>query len=269
MNTISTEKLKTGLKTKFIGQEIKHYESIPSTNAEGRRLAEEGVDEGTVVISEEQTQGRGRRGRAWSSPKGGIWLTIILRPKIPPSYAPVITLLTGIVCAKTIEKVTKLKPTLKWPNDVHIKGKKVCGILTELSSEPDMVKYALVGLGINANNKISDFPKELQAQVTTLITELKQPINRVDFFQNLLMEFERLYIPFTKDPIVNIPKIIKSWCGISDTIGRDVKIETITGTIAGFATEISEDGSLIVVTKSGEKERIIAGDCIYLDQDNE
>jgi BirA family biotin operon repressor/biotin-[acetyl-CoA-carboxylase] ligase len=175
----------------------------------------------------------------------------------------------GVACAKAIEKITKLKTTLKWPNDVHIKGKKVCGILTEISSEPNKVRYIIVGLGINVNNEHSDFPKQLQAQVTTLLHELKKPVNRVDLFQELLMEFERLYIPFAVDPVKKIPEIIQSWREISDTIGRDVKIETISGSIAGLAVEISEDGSLLVETKSGEKKKIIAGDCIYLDQNYE
>jgi BirA family biotin operon repressor/biotin-[acetyl-CoA-carboxylase] ligase len=261
--------LKSGLKTKKIGKEILYFKEVSSTNEIARQHAEKGTIAGTVIISETQTTGRGRRGRTWESPAGGLWFTIVLRPKLAPIYAPIITLMTGVACASAIEKITSLKATLKWPNDVHIKGKKVCGILTEISSEPDNVKYILVGLGINVNNEHSEFPENLRAQVTSLLHELKEPVNLNDLFQELLLEFENLYFPFVEDPVNNIPLLINSWGKISDTIGRDVKIETISGSMVGLAVEITEDGSLLIQTHDGKKERIIAGDCIYLDQRND
>jgi len=263
---LNPDQLRQGLKTKVLGQDILFYSSVNSTNEEARVLAEYGSQDGTVVIAETQTGGRGRRGRTWVSPMGGLWFTIILKPKIAPVYTPIITLLTGVACANAIEKVTGLKTKLKWPNDVHIAGKKVCGILTEISSEPELVKFILVGLGINVNIKLSDFPNELQEKITTLSYELNKSINRDKLFQELLKQFENLYIPFAREPIKTIPKIISSWRKISDTLGRDVKIQTVSGSISGLAAEISEDGALLVKTKTGKEERIIAGDCIYLNQ---
>ncbi len=259
-------KLKTELKTKSIGQVIKYYPTISSTNEEARRVAELGAIEGTVVFADMQSGGRGRRNRVWESPVGGIWLTIILRPKIAPVHAPIITLLTGIAGVNTISKTTNLNSTLKWPNDIRINGKKVCGILTELTAEHDKVSYILVGLGFNVNNKISDFTKDLRSKVTTLSKELKYMVDRNQFIRQFFEEFENLYFKFIQDPERIIPKILKTWCQASDTIGRTVRVETINETIIGLAARLDRDGALIIKTINSKENRIIAGDCIYLEQ---
>ena len=259
-------KIIAGLDTKLIARELKYYPTITSTNQKARELAEADAPEGTMVIAETQDEGRGRRGRVWVSPKGGLWLTIVLRPHIPPNHAPIITLLTGVVVAKSIRDTTKLNATVKWPNDVRIHDKKVCGILTEINTEPEITNYILLGLGINVNIQKTNFPKELQNSVTSLQVELNSELDKIHFLQQLLMEFEKEYLKFSKSPAKNIPKVLKMWRQYSDTLGRNVKIETISGEISGLAADISNDGALIIVTEHGEEHKIVAGDCIYLDQ---
>lgn len=255
-----------GLKTKIIARELKYYSTTNSTNKKARALAEADAPEGTMIIAETQGDGRGRRGRAWASPKGGLWLTLVLRPNIPPNRAPIITLLTGVVVAKTIRKTTELDASVKWPNDVRIHDKKVCGILTEISTEPEIINYILLGLGINVNILKTDFPKELQNTITSLQEELNSEVDSINFLQELLMEFEKEYLRFSKSPANSIPKILETWRQYSDTLGRNVKIVTISGEITGLAAEISNDGALIVVTEHGDEHKIVAGDCIYLEQ---
>jgi BirA family biotin operon repressor/biotin-[acetyl-CoA-carboxylase] ligase len=258
--------IRSELKTKVIGRNINYHEALPSTNKEARVLAENEAANGTIIVAETQSSGRGRRGRSWESPPGGLWMTIVLRPSISPEKAPMLTLLTGMVVAQTIQDISGLEIKLKWPNDVRIGGKKVCGILTELSAEQDIVNYILVGLGINVNVTIDKFPKELRSQVTSISHELKHTIDRVEFAKQLLENFEKEYLDFAKDPETAIPIIIEHWRQLSDTIGRTVKVETITGSNVGLAKNIAPDGALIVESETGELIRIIAGDCVYLDQ---
>ncbi|WP_455391476.1 biotin--[acetyl-CoA-carboxylase] ligase [[Eubacterium] cellulosolvens] len=255
-----------GLKTKIIGQEINYHSNITSTNQTARALAEAGAPEGTMIVAEVQGEGRGRRNRAWVSPKGGLWLTMVLRPKIPPDYASTITLLTGVVVAKTIRETTKMAATVKWPNDVRIRDKKVCGILTEIKTEPEIINYILLGLGINVNIAINQFPTELQNSVTSLQEELNHEVDKITFLQWLLMEFEQEYLNFSAKHETMIPEILRTWRQYSDTLGRNVKIETVTGELRGLAADIAEDGALLVLDENGNEHRIIAGDCIYLEQ---
>ncbi len=258
--------IKAGLQTKIIGRDIKYYTDISSTNEEARRLAEDGAKEGLIVTAETQNKGRGRRSRKWLSPKGGMWLTIVLRPNIAPRLAPLLTLLTGIVVARAIRSEFKLKATLKWPNDVRINGKKVCGILTELSSENEIVNYILIGLGINVNVSLHDFPKDLRNQITSLQEVLEHEVDKISFTRKILEGFEEEYLLFCRLEKKGITELIKNWRQLSDTLGRNIKIETITETLTGLAVDIAEDGALLVRTKIGEEHKILAGDCIYLDQ---
>ena len=258
--------LHIGLHTNRIGHVIKYYPETSSTNITARALAEAGASDGTLVVAETQTSGRGRRGRAWSSPRGGIWLTIILRPSLTPNLAPILTLLTGVAVACTVQAVTGLEAKLKWPNDIRINGKKACGILTELSAEQDAVNYVLVGVGINANFTLNELPGELRAQATSLQEELGSKLDRVAFTKELLTEFEAEYSVFLKNPSGKIPQILSAWQELSDTLNRRVRVQTADGVIKGVAKELAEDGALVLVTADGERHRIIAGDCEYLRQ---
>jgi len=258
--------LKDNLSTEKLGHEILYFQKLSSTNDEARKQSETGVSEGLVVIADVQTEGRGRRGRLWESPIGGLWFTIVLRPDIEIKSAPLLTLLTGMVVANTIRSQFKLNATLKWPNDVRINGKKVCGILTELSTEKEKINFVLIGVGLNVNNATDQFPEELQPTVTTLVEETGHDIDKNNLILALLQEIEQAYLRFCEKQTENSLEIISKWRELSDTIGRNVKIETVSSSFSGRAIDISENGALIVKNSSGEIQRIIAGDCIYLNQ---
>jgi len=258
-DTLSPGEIKAGLETSFIGKDIKYFKETESTNILARGMANS-VEEGTVVIAESQTGGRGRLGRKWISPEGGIWLSIILKPKMQPQYASRITLLAGVCVAKTIRGFG-LPVKIKWPNDVLINGKKVCGILTEIGAEVDMIDYLIVGIGIDANVDTESFPEEIRDSSTSLKKETGKEINRVDFVKKLLEEFESLYLKFQKE---GFPKILEEWRNMSATIGEWVKISTQTRTIYGEAIGVDNEGALILETSDGQLEKIVAGNCEHL-----
>lgn len=251
--------IKAGLRTKIIGKEIKYFRETESTNILAKDMADS-VEEGTVVIAESQTEGRGRLGRKWLSPEGGIWLSIVLKPKIQPQYTPRLTLLAGVCVAKTIQGMG-LPARIKWPNDVLIKGRKVCGILTEMGAEVDLVDHVVVGIGIDANVDTESFPEEFRDSSTSLKKELGKDVDRVDFVQKLLFEFESLYLNFQKG---DFHSILDEWRSMSATIGEWVKISTQTRTIYGEAIGIDNEGALIIETGEGQLEKIVAGNCEHL-----
>jgi BirA family biotin operon repressor/biotin-[acetyl-CoA-carboxylase] ligase len=251
--------IKAGLKTSVIGKDIHYFKETESTNTIAREIANT-VGEGVVVIAESQTQGRGRLGRKWLSPEGGIWLSIILKPKIQPLYAPRITLLAGVAVAKTIRSIG-LQARIKWPNDVLINEKKVCGILTEIEAEIDLIDHCVVGIGIDANVDTESFPEDVRESSTSLKKELGHEINRVEFVQGLLEEFESLYLKFQNE---GFPSILEEWRNMSSTIGEWVKITTQTKTIYGEAIGVDNDGALILETGEGQLEKIVAGNCEHM-----
>lgn len=258
-DTLTPGEIKAGLKTNVIGKEIEYFKEIESTNVIACEIAGS-VAEGTVVIAESQTGGRGRLGRKWISPEGGVWLSIILKPKIQPSYAPRITILAGVSVAKTIRSFGP-GAMIKWPNDVLINGKKVCGILTEIEAEIDMIDHCVVGIGIDANVDTESFPEEFRDSSTSLKKELGHEINRVEFVQKLLEEFEVLYLKFQEG---DFAAILEEWRGMSATIGEWVKITTQTRTIYGEAIGVDNEGALILETDEGKLEKIVAGNCEHL-----
>ncbi|VVB97584.1 Putative biotin ligase [uncultured archaeon] len=251
--------IRAGLKTKIIGKDIEYFEETESTNIIAREIAGQ-ADEGTVVIAESQTGGRGRLGRKWISPEGGIWLSIIIKPRIQPLHASRITLLAGVSVAKTISSYG-IQAKIKWPNDVLINGKKVCGILTEVGAEIDLIDYCIVGIGIDANVDTESFPNEIRDGSTSLKKELGREIDRIGFVQRLLLEFEELYLLFQKD---DFPSILEEWRNMSATIGEWVKITTHAATIYGEAVGVDSEGALILETGEGKLEKIVAGNCEHL-----
>lgn len=258
-DTLAPGEIKAGLKTKVIGKDIKYFKETESTNIIAREIAAS-VGEGTIVIAESQTAGRGRMGRKWISPEGGIWISIILKPKIEPVYAPRITLLAGVSVAKTMQGFG-LPAKIKWPNDILINGKKVCGILTEIGAEVDIIDYLVVGIGIDANVDTGTFPEEFRDNSTSLEKEMGHKINRVEFVQKLLEEFEALYTKFQKD---GFPQILEEWRNMSATIGQWVKITVQARTIYGEATGVDNEGALILETGEGHLEKIVAGNCEHM-----
>ncbi|MCI0405239.1 MAG: biotin--[acetyl-CoA-carboxylase] ligase [candidate division Zixibacteria bacterium] len=190
------------LSTKILGHKIHSYQSVGSTNSTAWKLAEEGVPEGTLVVADRQTAGRGRLGRSWHSPpRVGLWFSLVLRPEVAPSQAPGISLLTALALSQTIGSRCGMEAKIKWPNDCQIAGKKVAGILTELSSELDRVNFVIVGVGLNVNQTKSDFPTSLKRKATSLSIETKQKWQRAEILALFLKEFEHFYLPFKKSGV--------------------------------------------------------------------
>jgi len=235
-------------------QKVHHFWEASSTMNIAKELAKRGVEEGAIVIAESQTCGRGRLGREWLSPKGGIYVTLILRPKMSPIYAPRMNLMASVAVAKAIRRFFGLKAELKWPNDVLIKGKKVCGILAEIEAETDVINFVNLGIGINANNSISRYEKG----ATSLKEELGKEVSRKEFLNSVLKEINQQQVLLTKGGL------LEEWKSLSATLGRDVRIVAPDGEIIGQALDIDASGALILKSEDGSLRSAICGDCIHL-----
>ncbi|GMB07902.1 biotin--[acetyl-CoA-carboxylase] ligase [Thermolongibacillus altinsuensis] len=255
---VTGNEIQLGLKTKRLGWNVYYEESVPSTQKIAHKLAYDGAEEGTLVIAEEQTAGRGRLDRSWHSPKGtGIWMSLILRPAIPPQQAPQLTLLAAVAVSQGIQEVTGLVPDIKWPNDILLNGKKAVGILTELQADPDQVHAVIVGIGINVNQTREHFPSELASTATSLALEAGKPVNRAQLVQMILSKFETLYDQYLQHGFSPIKLL---WEGYAVTIGKEVVARTLSGTVSGVALGITDTGTLKLRTKDGDIHYIYSAD---------
>ncbi len=247
---LTATEIKHKLTTEFIGTEIHAYQTLQSTNQTALQLASQGARNGTIVVAEQQTAGRGRLGRSWLSPSGlGIYITIILKPQFKTEQASGITLMTGLIVATTIEEQTGLPLAIKWPNDLLINGHKVCGILSEISADREKIEHLVVGIGININQSVADFPDDLRTTATSLQIATGRYINRVQLLQKLLLNFEKGYLLFMQSGLSPFLDQIKTK---SSLIGQHIQIGYGEKSIEGIATDISTSGSLIVTTQSGQ-----------------
>ncbi len=256
------QEIKNRLFTTYIGRKIYYFPELESTNMIAKEKAthkEEGVNEGTIVIAERQSAGKGRLGRNWFSPAGGIWLSIILYPQLSPSYIPRITLMTAVAVVKAIERCAQIKGQIKWPNDILINEKKVCGILTEMSAELDLINWVVVGIGINVNIKKQEFPEEIREKTTSLKEVLGKEISRVRLVQIFLKEFEKYYELLKRR---EFSSILRDWKSYSHTLGRKIKINIGENVVTGEAIDINEKGALIFKKEEGELVEIISGTII-------
>ena len=235
-------------------ERIHYFPEIGSTMDVAIKLARKGAREGTIVIAEAQAHGRGRLSREWLSPKGGIYFTLILRPRISPAYAPRINLMASVAVATTIKKLFGLNAELKWPNDVLIEGRKVCGILAEMDAEMDVVNFVNVGIGINANTSVLQFAKT----ATSLKDVLGREISRKEFLSVLFREIEQ------QQALLMEADLIKEWKELSGTLNKYVMILSPGEVIVGRAIDIDATGALIVKERNGSLKKALAGDCIHL-----
>ena len=252
-----------GLQTDIIGRKMYYFDIIDSTQNFALKLAQKPHENGSIIIAERQTRGRGRLNRKWISPKGGIWLSILLRPNFELSQMSLFPMVTSLALSIAIEKILKIKPELKWPNDLTIKGKKVAGILIDVSVESNKIDYIIIGVGINFKiqpNKISKLIKNQQKRygITTLVKKTDDS-NPVELIQQFLLELEQMYNKVTSNSIGNIRK---EWIKRSSTIGKNVTVTTVTGKMKGKAIGIDETGSLLLSNK-GKVHRLLAGDITY------
>ncbi len=252
------ENVAAGLVTKVFGNQIDYHDQINSTNERAKQLARQGALHGTIVIAEEQLQGKGRLGRFWYSPSGtGIWLSMILRPKILPFEAPKLTLLAGVAAARTIQQVAHLTPEIKWPNDILLKGKKVSGILTEMSAEMDAINFVVVGIGINVNLLPEHFGPELEDIATSLAIQKGEKISRVQLLQCFLLEIEALYEEFLHNGFEDILAEWKQWTNL---LGRRVKITMLSHEFFATIVDIADSGALVVEREDGERQHVVSGE---------
>lgn len=231
---------------------VHYFPRVGSTMDPARDLARQGVADGTMVVAEVQTHGRGRLSRQWLSPPGGIYFTLVLRPAISPAYASRVNLMAAVAVAGTIRKTFGLDALVKWPNDVLLPVKKVCGILAEMEAEVDVVKFINLGIGINANNPVTEFGD----RAISLKQALGKSISRQEFLRALLTEIE------SRRPLLMQRELLDEWRTLSATLDREVRIEAPGEVIAGKAVDIDDSGALIVEQKDGSLKRAVAGDCI-------
>ena len=244
--------------TKVIGRDIRVFEQTTSTNDVIEKLARDGVKEGAVVFAESQSKGRGRLGRQWMSPaRKGLWFSILLRPALRPQEATQLTVAAASALWRAVHTVTGLRPEIKWPNDLLIRGRKTAGILTELSAELDRVKHVILGIGVDVNLNASEFPAELRKLATSLKIEAGRTIPRPELAIAILRELDRDYCRICSG---QFPAVADEWEEHCTTIGRNVAIHIGDRRVRGRAESLGEDGALLLRTEHGHLERIIGGD---------
>ncbi|MEI7733556.1 MAG: biotin--[acetyl-CoA-carboxylase] ligase [Verrucomicrobiota bacterium] len=246
--------------TRVIGRVIQVFEETNSTNDLAERLARDGAKEGAVVIAESQTKGRGRMGRVWvSPPRQGLWLSVLLRPALPPQAATQITIAAATALSRAIRQVCALRAEIKWPNDILFRGRKAAGILTELSADLDQIKQAVVGVGVDVNLAAADFPVALRKTATSLRIECGQPVSRAELATAFLRELDQAYALICDQ---QFERLADEWMQQCSTIGQPVRIQVGGRTVFGRAEALDSDGALLVRAQHGHLERITGGDVI-------
>ena len=244
--------------TSVIGRDIRVFQETTSTNDVIEKLARDGVKEGAVVLAESQTKGRGRLGRKWMSPaRKGLWFSVLLRPQLRPQAVTRLTIASATALARAIRDQTGTTPEIKWPNDILIRGKKVAGILTEMSAELDRVKHVILGIGVDVNLAAGEFPAELRKQSTSLRIETGETVDRAELAVAILHEFDRDYARISSG---QFETVADEWEERCETIGRNVVIQVGERRIEGCAESLDADGALLVRTQHGHLERVIGGD---------
>lgn len=260
MFEVDPEKIRGSLKSKVFGRRIYFFDKIDSTNNYAWSMAEKGEEEGAVVLARVQELGRGRMNREWFSPAGGLWFSIILRPKLSALEAEKITLMAGVSVAESIKELYGLDVKLKWVNDVLIKDKKICGILTESSIVGERLEFVILGVGLNAN--VYFFPNNLINAATSLAIELRRPVDLNELMINLLKHLEENYELLERDKGLGV---IRKWKIFSNSLGRMVKVYVDGEAYTGLALDLDDNGFLILELMSGHRIKIKTGTCRYLE----
>lgn len=251
------EAVKSQLNTRFWGQKLICLEETDSTNNEIKKMAEKGAKHGTTVIAEIQTAGRGRRGRSWSSPKeSGIWMSFLLRPKIAPQNASMLTLVAALAVRDAIFQTTQLKTLIKWPNDIVAGGRKICGILTEMCAETDKIHYVVVGIGINAN--MEAFPEDIKDVATSLFLECKRKIQRESLVAAFGEAFEKYYEKFLQTEDLSL--LMEEYNQYLANCNNKVKIIDTSKEYTGISGGINAQGELLVTNEEGELQVVRSGE---------
>ncbi|HEX3022535.1 MAG TPA: biotin--[acetyl-CoA-carboxylase] ligase [Lachnospiraceae bacterium] len=256
-DVITKEAILSKVDTRRIARKVKFFDEVGSTNTVAKQFAEEQDSDGLLIVAEQQTQGKGRRGRNWDSPKGtGIFMSLILKPVLEPSNASMLTLVAALAVNEGIRKYTGLESFIKWPNDIVVNGKKVCGILTEMSTEVDYINHIVVGIGINVNMR--DFPAEIQHIASSLALESGHQIHRAELIAMIMEQFEHYYEQFleTKD----LSNFMDHYNRMLINVNREVQIITTEESYLAYALGINEHGHLLVRNNEGNISQIYAGE---------
>lgn len=253
------EDLRQTCRDRLIGNEIFFFSEIDSTNREAHDRARGGAREGTVILADSQSRGKGRLGRSWESPPGAnLYLSIILRPPISLSHAPQITLLAGVAAARALSGVSGLECLIKWPNDILLRGKKLAGILAEMEGEGSRVGFIILGIGVNVNWRREDFPADLGVTATSLHAESGKEISRAAAAAGLFRELEKEYTAFLREGFS--ARLRDEWNQLSWINGKQVTLSSPEGTLSGRALGLDTDGALLLLDGEGKTRRFIAGD---------
>jgi len=257
-DSLQPAKVEQFLKTERFGHTIDYHEVCASTQPIAHQLAQAGAPDGTVILCEEQTAGKGRLARAWTSTQGkGIWMSVVIRPDIPPTKAPQFTLIAAVAVARAIEVISDVRAEIKWPNDLLINGKKCTGILTELQADIDRVHSIILGIGVNVNQRLLDFPEEIQSIATSILMITGQPVDRAKLVAQILYHLEIYSDMYVKHGFTPL-KIL--WESYSCTLGKRIKAIMVHQQIEGIALGITDDGVLQVKTDDGKIHGIYSAD---------
>ncbi|MEO5348957.1 MAG: biotin--[acetyl-CoA-carboxylase] ligase [Magnetococcus sp. YQC-3] len=249
----------------FCAERYHFFPVLDSTNRHAAQLAQEGAESGTVVVAEQQTQGRGRLGRSWSSPASiNLYCSVVLRPDVPPRNAAQLTLLAGLALARALVEAGLREVEIKWPNDLLLGGRKVAGILTEARIDPQRVQYVVVGMGLNVNGTEDDFPPDLRGKAVSLAAVLGAPLNRAGLLAGLLAQLDRLYGQFCRE---GFSPLRAEWLSFSRLLGRAVQVNLANGSFSGRAVALDAEGCLLVQRADGMLSRVVAGDVMPLGED--
>jgi len=247
-----------------LGTGFHYFSEIGSTNTHARRLAEQGAKEGQVVIAESQTHGRGRLARRWVSPPHvNLYTSVVLRPKLPPARAPQITLMAAVALAETLQSFLPVPPSIKWPNDITVNGKKLAGILTEVNCGTESVEFVILGIGVNVNYPVDLMPEEIRQRATSVLVERQSKVSREDLLWRLIQDLDRCYGEFE---VNGFAPLAPRWEAYFGWRGQRMRIELLDQVAFGIARGIDHDGALLLEDDDGRLQRVIAGDVTPVSQ---
>ena len=256
-DVVSAEEVESLLDTEWAGRTVKYFRTVDSTNNAAKRLAEEGAAHGTLVIAEEQTGGKGRRGRAWTTAPGeAVAMTLIIRPSMPPEKASMLTLVMGMAVTAACQEIAGARAQIKWPNDVTVGGKKVCGILTEMSAELHAIHYLVIGAGINVN--IEEIPEEINQVAASLSIEAGRKLNRAKVICACMKHFERYYEKFLETEDMSLMR--EQYNAMLANMNREVRVLEPGNEYNGIARGINDKGELLVEREDGRVSNVFAGE---------
>lgn len=260
---LQLQQVRDDLATRRLGTNLHYFLEIDSTNAYARHLAQQGAGEGEIVIADAQTRGRGRLGRNWVSPPFvNLYLSVILRPRLAPVHAPQLTLMAAVALADTIAWFIGTPPTIKWPNDILVGGKKLAGILTESSCDSERIEFAILGIGVNLNYPVASMPEVIRERATSIVTLTQESVSREVFVRRLIQDLDRCYGELEE---VGFNSLALRWEALFGLRGKKVRVEMMDHVMVGTARGIDRDGALIIEDQRGKRQRIVAGDVVPME----